>query len=272
MSIYKNRPVMAPATELRRYLTLDALLHTLQNQQLRLTRLDTFPDPFEGSVPKQQIDDQLPLFSSRNRFFQGGMNPGANPTRLDPWTEMTLWRRAKTRSAHASCWSAGHESEAMWRLYCRDLDVEGQGVSLESTLGAVEASVESHSLFVSPVRYRYYHIGSAFNDEIDSFMHKRLGFAHEGEVRLLHYNEPQYLALAEAIRTQAPAPPDLPDLPAHVFLDWPAATVIDRVLISPYADRAYEERVRDQIASIEQSLATRIELSVLSERRYGPQF
>ena len=103
MSIYKNRPVMAPATELRRYLTLDALLHTLQNQQLRLTRLDTFPDPFEGSVPKQQIDDQLPLFSSRNRFFQGGMNPGANPTRLDPWTEMTLWRRAKTRSAHATC-------------------------------------------------------------------------------------------------------------------------------------------------------------------------
>jgi hypothetical protein len=269
MPIYKNRPVMAPGTELRRYLTLDALLQTLRSQQLRLTRVDTFPDPFEGSVPKQQIDDQLPIFSSRNVFCDIGMNPGANCTRLDPWSEMTLWRRAKTRSAHASCWSAGHESEAMWRLYCRDLDVEGQGVALESTLGEVEASVESHSLFVSPVSYRYYHIGPAFNDEIDSFMHKRLGFAHEGEVRLLRYNEPQYLALAEAIRARTPVPPDLP---RYVFVDWPAAAVIDRVLISPYASRTYEERAREQVGSIAPSIADKIELSALSERRYSPLF
>ena len=157
----------------------------------------------------------------------------------------------------------------MWRLYCRDLDIEGLGVSVESTLGAVEASVGSHSLFVSPIRYRYYHIGLAFNDDIDSFMHKRLGFAHESEVRLLSYSDAQYFALAEAIRTQAQAPTDLP---AHVFLNWPAATVVDKVLISPYADRAYEDRVRDQVTSVEPTLADKIALSVLSERRYGPQF
>ena len=116
MPIYKNRALMAPATELRRYMTLDALVHILRSQQLRLTRVDAFPDPFEGSVQKQQIDDQLPLFSSRSVFFQSGSDL-STPHRVDPWTEMTQWRRAKTRSAHASCWSAGHESEAMWRSY-----------------------------------------------------------------------------------------------------------------------------------------------------------
>src|SRR5262245_65845136 len=96
--------------------------------------------------------------------------------RIDPWKEMTLPRRAKTRSAHASCWTAGPESEAMWRLYCEDGGVRGQGVSLQSTLGTVEASVARHDLFVSPIRYRYYHQGDAFNDELDPFMHKRKGF------------------------------------------------------------------------------------------------
>jgi len=138
---------MDAAIELRRYTTLDALVHILRNRQLRLTRVDKFHDPFEGSVPKRQIDDQLPIFSSRNAAQIMGVaahHPSMSmpPHRhLDPWTEMTLRRRAKTRSAHASCWTAGHESEAMWRLYCRDGEPEGQGIALQSTFGKVEAAV-----------------------------------------------------------------------------------------------------------------------------------
>jgi len=268
MPAYKNRPAMASDTVLRRHMTLDGLVQTLAKQQLRLTRLDTFPDPYEGSVPKQQIDDQLALFSSRNVFFEGGMNSEI-PERLDPWTEMSLWRRAMTRSAHASCWSAGHESEAMWRLYCCDSRVKGQGVAIESTLAAIEASVDAQGLFLSPIAYRYYHTGPAFTDEIDSFMHKRMGFSHEGEVRLLSFNKDQYLSIANAIRTQAPEPTDLPE---HVHVAWPVHAVVDRLVISPYADEAYEKRVRDQVAAIDTSLASKLELSVLSERRYAPHF
>ncbi|MGH8771937.1 MAG: hypothetical protein ACREV2_12265 [Burkholderiales bacterium] len=177
---------MDEATELRRYTTLDTLVHIFRNRQLPLTRVDKFRDPFEGSVPKKQIDDQLPIFSSRNAAQMMSVAPYYPSMSMpDPWTEMTLRRRAKTRSAHASCWTAGYESEAMWRLYCRDNESEGQGVALQSTLGKIEASVARHDLFVSPIRYRYYHDGDAFDDELDPFMHKRMGFAHEGEVRLL---------------------------------------------------------------------------------------
>ena len=269
---------MDEATELRRYTTLCALVHIFRNRQLRLTRVDKFRDPFEGSVPKKQIDDQLPIFSSRNAAQM--MSVAAHypsmsiPPRphLDPWTEMTLRRRAKTRSAHASCWTAGHESEAMWRLYCRDGAREGQGVALQSTLGKIEASVAPYDLFVSPIRYRYYHNGDAFDDELDPFMHKRMGFAHEGEVRLLKYDESHYFELAAALTSGDPARATPPELPEHIFLDWSPAAVIERIAISPYADEAYERRVRDVIASIGPFLVDRLELSVLSERRYAPQF
>jgi hypothetical protein len=267
MLAYKNRPAMASDTVLRRHMTLDGLVQTLAKQQLRLTRLDTFADPHEGSVPKQQVDDQLLLFSSRN-VFKGSMNP-RTPARLDPWTEMSLLRRAMTRSAHASCWSAGHESEAMWRLYCRDSGVEGRGVAIESTLSALEASVEALGLFVSPIAYRYYHTGPAFTDELDSFMHKRMGFSYEGEVRLLLFNKDQYLFIADAVRAQNPEPTGLPK---HVHVDWAVHAVVDRLVISPYADEAYERCVRDQVAAIDSALASKLDLSVLSERRYAPNF
>jgi hypothetical protein len=58
MPAYKNRPSMDSGTPVWRYMRLDALIATLRNRQLRFTRVDKFEDPFEGSVPKQTIDDQ----------------------------------------------------------------------------------------------------------------------------------------------------------------------------------------------------------------------
>src|SRR2546428_7183886 len=150
MPTYKNRPPMDEGIELRRYTTLNALVHILRNRQLRLTRVDKFADPFEGSIPKKQFDDQLPLFSSRSAVQMRGVAahyPGMSlpPRRnLDPWTEMTLRRRAKTRSAHAICCTAGNESEAMLRLYCRHGGVVGLDVALETTLRNVERSITRH--------------------------------------------------------------------------------------------------------------------------------
>jgi len=63
MPAYRNRPRMDPKISVWRYLSLDALIATVRDRQLRFTRVDTFPDPFEGSVPKQTIDDQVVLFA-----------------------------------------------------------------------------------------------------------------------------------------------------------------------------------------------------------------
>jgi hypothetical protein len=71
MTTYKNRRQMNSETELRRYMSLIALEDMLRKKQLRLIRVDMFQDPFEGSVPKKQIDDQLPAFSSWNAMLMG---------------------------------------------------------------------------------------------------------------------------------------------------------------------------------------------------------
>ncbi len=273
---------MDSGIELRRYLPLVALEDMLRDRRLRLTRVDQFEDIFEGSVPKQQIDDQVPIFSSANAMLMMGectaaQYPGmATPPRIyrDGFALMEIRRRAATRSAHASCWTAGPESEGMWRLYCED-GARGLGVSLRSTLGKVEASVEAHDLFVSPVTYRYYHEGPAFNDEIDPFMHKRLGFKHEGEVRLLKYDAPHQRVLAWALTggdRYAPVPAPPPELPERIFLAWNALEVADAITVSPYATADYEKQVRTAVAAIDPAAADLIELSVLSERRYAALF
>jgi hypothetical protein len=283
MPLYKNRTPLDAGTELRRHMPLVALEELLRDRRLRLARIDQFHDPFEGSVPKQQIDDQMPIFSSWNAMQSTYAQLAAHYPELevprrpyrDPWEMMTMRRKALTRSAHASCWTSGPESEGMWRLYCEDDDVRGQGVAIRSTLAKVEASVLLHGLYVSRINYRLYHLGPVFNDHLDPLMHKRLGFQHEGEVRLLKYDEPHYLALNHALtgdHTFGPVPTVPPDLAKHIWLPWDALTVAEAITVSPYATEDYERRVRDTVAAIDPAAAALIELSVLSERRYQAYF
>ena len=277
MPMYKNRQPMDPATELRRYTSLNALEHMPRDNQLRLTRVDRFDDPFEGSVPKQQMDDQVATFSSTYLTEMMGASHLLRKHKTyvsDPWTRMELRRRAATRSAHASCWTAGPESEAMWRLYCKD-GKRGQGVALRIALGKLEASLGSHDLFVTPIAYRLYHVGPAFNDEVSPFMHKRLGFECEREVRFLRYDQAHGSALAWALVGGdgfAPPPKRPPELSKHVYIDWCPLAIADAIVISPYATEDYERRVRDAIFAIDATAAGLVELSVLSERCYPTQF
>jgi hypothetical protein len=296
MPVYKNRPYMDPDTQVWRYFSLEALIATMRDRQLRFTRVDTFEDPFEGSVPKQQIDDQVVLFgnayqtrtmyaSVEAHYPSGAMSV---PEWQDRWTKTTRLRRAMTRSTHACCWAAGDESEALWRLYCTDDGIRcrfvdrfvnrvlsrvsrqrprglGVGVALRTTLAQLETSVAPHDLYVSPVTYRHYHEGPAFNDDLDSFMHKRKGFWAEKEVRLLKFEKAHFDALITK-------PPATTELPIHLFKEWPAADAITEIVLSPYADEPFEQRARAAIEAADPSLRDRVVLSVLNPRRYAPGF
>lgn len=276
---------MEPGTQLRRYLPLVALEQMLREKQLRMTRVDQFhdDDSYEGSVPKQQIDDQVPIFSGWNAMQSMYSQVAAHypdmqlPQRpwRDPWEMMTIRRGALTRSVHASCWSAGPESGAMWRLYCEDDGVRGQGVAIQVTLQKLEASVAAHDLYVSPVIYRHYHEGPAFDNQLDAVMHKRVVFPHEQEVRVLLYDEPHYLALNHGLtgdHTYGPAPIVPAELPKHILLPWNALEVAQMITISPYAIGEYELRVRAAVAAIDPAAASLTEPSALGERGQKAMF
>jgi hypothetical protein len=273
--VYKNRPSIPGDTPVWRYLSLDAVIATIKTRRLRLTRIDKFQDPFEGSVPDAVIDQQIPLFNAAashlammNQIMPHHSPSMAISSRLpdeDSWTRMTRLRRARTRSAHASCWSAGDESELLWRLYCRHESSQGVGVALRTTLARLEASVAAHDLYVSPVTYIVYHEAPPFTDEMDSLLHKRHVFAAESELRLLKFDVAQYGALV-------PKDPSVPELQEHIFVDWAPSDVIDEIALSPYADEKYEEAVRAAIDAADPNLADRVKLSVLNERRNPPNF
>jgi hypothetical protein len=266
MPAYKHRLAMSDDTSVWRYLSLDAVIATIGKRQLRLTRVDKFKDRFEGSVPKAQIDSQLLLFSNASRLMimrQLGKTPP--PPDEDPWIRITRWRRARTRSAHASCWSCGDESELLWRLYCAHDGCQGVGVALRTTLARLEASVEAHDLYVSPITYRPYHEGPPFTDEMDALLHKRHGFTAERELRLLKFDEAHNKALA-------PKDASVSELPEHIYVDWVLSDVIEEIVISPYADESYEDWVRRAIGVKDPNLSDRVMLSVMHERRYPPGF
>jgi hypothetical protein len=268
MPVYRNRPSKDPGTHMWRYLSLDAVIETVRDRKLRFTRVDKFPDPFEGSVPKQTIDDQVMLFGGAYHMLTSvaAWHPSGAmslPEREDPWERMTRLRRAKTRSTHACCWAAGHESEALWRLFCKP---PGKGVALRTTLAQLEKSVAPHDLYISPINYRPYYEGPTFDDDLDPFMNKRQGFSAENEVRLLKVDDAQFGAL------MSEPPPTTAELPAYLYLDWPAADTIVEIVLSPYAEESFEQAARAGIEAVDASLRGRVILSVLNPRRYAPGF
>lgn len=253
-----------------RYLTLSAVIATIERRRLRLTRVDRFQDPFEGSVPKKQIEDQIPIMigaASRQAMLDSHY-PGLERSRApdeDPWTRITRLRRARTRSAHASCWSAGDKSEPLWQAYCANDGCRGVGVALRTTLARLEASVAAHDLYVSPIKYIPYHEAPAFTDEMDALLHKRHAFAAERELRLLKFDAAHFGALV-------PKDASVSELPEHVCVDWILSDVIDEISVSPYANENYEDLVRHAMKAKDPNLADRVVLSVLHERRDPPGF
>jgi hypothetical protein len=284
MTPYKNRRTdVLPNTEVRRYISLEAALRTVRERKLRLTLVDHLRqkyDPFEGSVPIAEINNRVVVFSGyyHNRSMWQQVAPHfAMEVKLsqtqDPWERVGRINRAKILSTHVSCWTYGHESEGMWRLYCEDGGVRGRGVALQTTLAKLEASMLQYDLAVSPIHYRYYHEVDTrgFTDSLDQFFHKRLGFASENEVRLVkesaeHFNR----LIAPDPKTGHVSEPSPGGMPDHLFLDDWDPTAIEQITISPYADDDYEAEVRTAMERA--GTAIPLERSVLDPRRYRAQY
>jgi len=248
-------------------MSLDALLATVRDRQLRFTRVDAFwdkDDPFEGSVPKQTIDDQFLLVAgARNAMRMHTVITGSLPEWEEPEEKVLRLRAAKIRSAYACCWAAGEkEIAALWQL--KDPKRLGIGVALQTTLGKLRTLVP-RDVYVRPITYRDYHEGPAFDDELDLLMHKRTEYSFENEVRLLKIDDAHYAAL----RDRAPA---VAELDKYWSLSWTAADVIEHIVLSPYAKEDFEQRARAAIEAADASLRDRVILSVLNPRRYPPNF
>jgi hypothetical protein len=263
-----KKDLVTPDTKVWRYFGLRSLLATAKEQKLRFSRVDTFDDPFEGSVPEIQNKNIVPLFIAAgchqammfqvSHHFEGM----AVPQREDLWVKKERLQRARIGSAHACCWSYGDESEAFWQLYCReDGAPKGLGVALQTTMDKLMKSVARYDLYISPVNYRFYHTGDDFTHELDCFFNKRKGFQFENEVRLLAYDSAHFAK-------HLPMSAAVPELSKYLCFDWSILSHVEQIVISPYADEVYEEIVNHLLGKIDTNLLTLLKPSVLNPRHY----
>jgi len=188
---HENLIELEPHSTLWRYLSYDKFESLLETKSLFFCRADKFSDPFEGSIPREEV-----LYRPEGeRLIQRRLN--------QPIDEREVQNSIKTqedfhknyrRYITINCWHINtNESDAMWRLYLKD----NEGVAIQTSTERMNEVIDKipENIFLSKIRYIDYEKEGFFNSETYPhlskniyvpFIHKRKEFTHESEFRLLH--------------------------------------------------------------------------------------
>jgi hypothetical protein len=185
-------------TVIWRYMNMERLLALLSTTELFLTRLDGFPDPWEGVWPKSFVDALQSAGGLQKDFVKN-----------------------LQQTFYVSCWHASaHESAALWHQYSGVA-----GFAVRSTIGRLKNSLDPAStFFIGSVVYADYEGGShgAVNALKPPFM-KRKSFEHEREVRVVQW-KPENLNFIK----HQPA-----KIASHASVAVDLGALIDTLFISP---------------------------------------
>lgn len=173
-----------------RFMDLAKFLSIIQSKTLYFARADQFEDPFEGArgntgdedlyvetlanTMREQLPDQQTI--SDESLLENAK------TVIQSWNTAGLGTRHMYQT-YISCWHRNEvESDAMWRLYTKDLS---QGVAIQSTCGRLrDAFLEEYKggpITIAPVEYIDYNPPLGLSDNPCWF--KKKAFQHENEVR-----------------------------------------------------------------------------------------
>lgn len=159
-----------------RYMDFTKFVSLIDSRTLYFTRADNFEDPFEGSWPisniaarvhvpdtftKEQEEKYLKSLPGLSRFFK----------KLPQYVSINSWHMSD------------NESVAMWKVYLKS----DEGIAIQSTYAKLKESiVDEERVFLGKVTYIDYEIDTMDADNmLLPFVHKRLSFSHEQEVRAL---------------------------------------------------------------------------------------
>lgn len=219
--------------QLWRYMDFPKFVSMLQQRALWFTRLDQFPDPYEGMLTKPTAE-----------FF-----------------EQTKWRGGvnyeKFRKFQCvNCWHMNdYESAAMWELYSKT-----DGVAIRSRLSRLVQSfpetvpVRQWGIRGDSVMYLDYDTqrtasktSEGLMAHLPGYLSKRLSFEHEREYRLA-------IALEEQEKENV-----------GVFIPVLLDKLIESVVVSPTALKWMAELVRREVKLYE------LDVPVVQSDLYSPQ-
>ena len=206
----KHESFFPPAENctLWRYMDLTKFLSLIENRCLLFPRADQFNDPYEGAWSRAGV------LQLRDAAAKGEVPPDA--------VDLLLKRiDVVRREMFISCWFASeHESAAMWKLYLQS----PEGIAIRTDHNTLTAALEKSPLMIRTTMVRYVDyddVPIAFGNLFFPFVHKRLSFAHETELRAIIWSKENK--------------PQIPDEATSVQVDIVPQDLVKSVHVSPTA-------------------------------------
>jgi hypothetical protein len=195
-----------------RYIDFTKFVSLLENQELVFPRADQLDDPYEGAISRESVKLLRAVLQKE----------GAPPQAADVFLQNLPRVR---QEMFLSCWYVSdHESAAMWKLYLQS----SEGVAIRSDSDALSEALDRAPLKgrISLVRYvDYEQTPIPFGNLFFPYVHKRLSFAHENELRAVIWS------IEDANKTQISADA------TTVSIDIKPTDLIKSVHVSPTAPR-----------------------------------
>jgi hypothetical protein len=225
---YEAHKTFEPCDEhavLWRYLDFTKFVALLETRSLFFASSNLLGDPFEGIFPARNLDRTQVVWPNLPEKEW----PAANE-----WMSRERQKVKEERKYFCvSCWhESAHESDAMWRLY----SAQHSGVAIQTTFAQLCRALESHkddSVHIGRVKYLDY--DKQFLPEgnrFGVFLHKRIAFAHEKEVRAIVW-----------VNKQNSADPDARVAAGGVQVAVDLAGLVQRVVVNPAAPAWYHDLV-----------------------------
>lgn len=235
-----------------RYLPLDKFIDLVDSRELHFAPLTSYEtsDPFEGYLPHVAMDalasvSRMARDQHRNyiealaKMMPAEMRPELLRTLGQADTHVPTMKAVYKNIAACmtvNCWyKSEHESEGMWGLYSKS------GVAIRTSIGAVKgalaADAQDHVIHAGSVKYVDFANSSLVpKDCVTADGHligmiKRVAYEHENEVRLFI--------------SPAREPGNLePQLPTPIRVSVDVDTLLEAVVVSPFATPLIERSVR----------------------------
>lgn len=236
-----------------RYMDPVRLLAFLQTESLSFARLDTFKDPFEGSLPRRNY------VARKQQIRHILVREGADRPEEEWEAAMQDVTRRARECAYVSCWHGGEtESLAMWKLY----GAPTGSVAIQTTYRKLVEALPQQlchpsrlfdgerwttDVYMGMVQYLDYGHSDDYipgGNLLYPFMHKRKELDHEKEVRALaFFTEALKLDLADGTRFL-----DRISMPRGLSAKVDIGQLVETIRVQPatpqWARRAIENLVR----------------------------
>lgn len=178
--MYQKHPIFEQpendSEKIWRYMSFTKLVSLIDTRRLYFSRADRLGDPFEGSWPKVNVAAREII---PNEIKDEKVRSSLRAMRQKDGGD---WSRLLSRFVSVNCWHMSpHESASMWKLYVS----ANEGIAIQSTYAKLRDSlIDEIDVFLGVVTYIDYETQSIDGGNfLAPFVHKRLSFKHETEIR-----------------------------------------------------------------------------------------